>query len=298
MSAGDDEGVDVRGGELLQEPRHVVVDPVAREAPVGEEGVVVGEAADVDGDLDPLVEGGQPLGHGAAHRHAERRQARGVDVAAAEQPVDGPDRVVDHHSPQDPALPEHRLEGVELRGRAALAEAPVVDREDDVPLLDQGLRVGDRVQVGAAVDELLLADVVAPAVGVVEDDGWARAARSDRASEERGHGLEPVQVEHPRLEDVAAPLLLAALRGADRPLPVGQVAEQLVQAGAPRLRVAVRPAGRGRDRHRGRRRGREGRAEARPRRLQELPPLDLAHAALPGRPGVSQARATERNTAA
>ncbi len=210
---------------------------------------------------------------------------RAVHVAARQQPVEGADRVVDHHSPEHLALPEHRLEGVELRGVAALAEAPVVDAQGDVALVGERLRVRHGLQVRPARDELLLPDVVAAAVRVVEDDGRRRAARAPRPGQVRGHGLEAVEVEDPRLEHVAVLLLLSALRRGDRPTPVREVAQHLVEPRPASRRVAVRTAGRRGDRQLGAGRprpGREGRPQTRPRRLQEIPPHELAHGRPPG----------------
>ena len=127
VGARSDERIDLRRREMLEQARHVVVDAVAGEPFLRDERVEVGEAADVDRDLHPLVERRQPPGHRAAHRHAERADARGIDVRPRDQPVHRPQAVVDHHAPQHLTFPQHRLEHVGLGRVAALAEHPVID---------------------------------------------------------------------------------------------------------------------------------------------------------------------------
>ena len=156
-----------------------------------------------------------------------------IHVGPIDQEVERPQAVVDHHAPEHLALPQHGLERVFFRRVAALAEDPVVDAERDVAAVGQRLRVRRRLQVAAAVDELLLADRVAAAVRVVEEHGRRAARRVARPRDERRHRLDAVQVEDPALEDVAVPLLLADLVLADGPMPVRQLAEQPVQLAAP-----------------------------------------------------------------
>ena len=135
-----------------------------------------------------------------------------------DQPVERAQAVVDHHSPQHPALPEHGLEHVELAGVAALAEHPVVDAEDGVAEIGQRLRVRHRLQIGAALEKLLLADGVAAAVRVVEDDAGVRPGALRRPRHVGRNGLDPVEIEVPRLEDDSRPrsasLALARRRSA------------------------------------------------------------------------------------
>jgi hypothetical protein len=77
---------------------------------------------------------------------------------------------------------------------AALAEDPVVDAERDVSPIGQRLGVRLGLQVTSSLDELLLADRVAPAVGVVEQHGRRFPAARPRTRDVSRHGLETVQV--------------------------------------------------------------------------------------------------------
>ena len=159
----------------------------------------------------------------------ERPDALRVHVGPLQQHVQGAEAVVDHHAPQDLASPEHQLEHVQLGRVAALAEDPVVDRERDEAEIGQLLRVRLRLQVAAALDELLLADRVAAAVRVVEEHGWKPARRATRAGDVGRHRLDAVEIEHPGLEDVAVVLGLRRLAPGHRARPVRQVSEQCVQ---------------------------------------------------------------------
>ena len=102
----------------------------------------------------------------------------------------------------------------------------------DVAEVGQDLGVRHRLQVAAALDELLLADRVAAAVRVIEDDGRRPPGQAPRPRQVGRDGLDPVEVEVPRFEDVAVALFLAALLAADGPLAIGKVAEQRVELAA------------------------------------------------------------------
>ena len=112
---------------------------------------------------------------------------------------------------------------------AALAEDPVVDRERDVSEVGQLLGVRHRLQVASPVDELQLADLVTAAVRVVEEHGRQPGARAFRSREVRRHVLDSVEIEVPRLEQVAVAFLLAPLFSADRPAAGGQFTEQRIE---------------------------------------------------------------------
>src|SRR4051812_28116684 len=67
---------------------------------------------------------------------------------------------------------------------------------------------------------------------MVEEDRRQAAARPTWTREIRRHVLDPVQIEIPRLEDVAVLLALVALLGADRTIARRQLAEERVQLAA------------------------------------------------------------------
>jgi hypothetical protein len=154
-----------------------------------------------------------------------------------DEPVESAQAVVDHHSPQHVALPEHGLEGIQLARVAALAEDPVVDAEGHVALGRQCLRIRLGLQVASSLDELPLADVVATAVGVVEEDGGRAADELCGAGQVRRHGLEAIQVELPGLEHIAVGVAFVALLRRDRALAVRKIAEQRIKQGPATLGV-------------------------------------------------------------
>ena len=92
-----------------------------------------------------------------------------IDVGPLDEEVERAQAVVDHHSPQHLTLPQHGLERVGFGRVAALAEDPVVDGERDVAETGEFLRVRDRLQIAATVNEFQLADLVAAAMRVVEE---------------------------------------------------------------------------------------------------------------------------------
>ena len=114
---------------------------------------------------------------------------------------------------------------------ASLAEDPVVDGQRDIAEVRQHLRVGRWLQVAPAVDEFLLADLVAAAVGVVEEHGRRAAGDLAWSRQVRRNGFDAVEVELPRFEDVPVTLGFAQLASADGPVTVGQVAHQRVELG-------------------------------------------------------------------
>ena len=234
VRARRDELVDLRGREVVHQVGHVVVDAVPRQALVLDQRVEVREAVDVDADLHALVERREIPRRGRAHRHAERGQSRRIDVGTLQEHVHGAQAVVDHHPPEDLALQQHRLEHVEFGGVAALAEDPGVDADGDVAEVGQRLGVRRRLQVAAALDELRLADLVAAAVRVAEDDAGRAAGEALRAGDVARDRLDAVQVVAPGLEDVAVALDFPELLARHRARAVGQPSEQAVQLGPAR----------------------------------------------------------------
>ena len=71
---------------------------------------------------------------------------------------------------------------------------------------------------------------------MIEEHGRGPASQSSRSCQIRWDVLDAVEVEVPGFEDVTVALFLGALFSANRPLPIGQVAEQRVELSAPGLR--------------------------------------------------------------
>ncbi len=159
-----------------------------------------------------------------------------IDVGAGDEPVHRAQAVVDHHAPEHLALPQHGLEHVAFGGVAALAEDPVVDGQGDVAEVGQDFRVRHRLQVAAALDQFLLADRVAAAVRVVEEHGRSPPGQRARPRDIRRHRFDAVEIQRPRLEDVAVPFVFSRSWPADRPLSIRQVAHQRVELGPPTVR--------------------------------------------------------------
>ncbi len=99
MRPGSDQRINLRGGEMLQQSGDEVVDAVTLQIVRFDEGLVVGEAADIDAHFEAQIEGRRPPGLSTAHGHPERPDARRVHLRSGEQVVEAAQGVVDHHAP-------------------------------------------------------------------------------------------------------------------------------------------------------------------------------------------------------
>jgi hypothetical protein len=125
-----------------------------------------------------------------------------------------------------------------------LAENPRVDAERNVAHLCQLFRIRLWLQIAAPLDELLLADLVAATVRVVEYDTGNASAERARPGEVGGHRLDSIQIEVPGFENVSVTLFLVPFLSADRTLPVRKITQQAVQFAPACIRIAGGPAGR------------------------------------------------------
>jgi hypothetical protein len=118
------------------------------------------------------------------------------------------------------------LKSLALAASAAFAEAPGVDAERSAAQPRQFDRVGRRLQRGAAIEQLALAEDIVAAVGMVVEDGGegAAARRAHKIGRDR---FDPIEVEQQRLQDITVPFDLAELLDSDRATAVGQIAEQV-----------------------------------------------------------------------
>ena len=187
---------------MLEQSRHEVVDAVPFQRTVRDERLEVREAADIDADLDPRIEGRQPPRHGAAHRQPERADARGIDVRAALQIIERAQAVEDHHSPHDLTRPEHLAKDFSLAAASALAESPGVDAERGVAQLGQRVSVGWSLQHLPPSQQLVFPQDVVAAVRVVVEDDRQGPLPILRSHEIRRDWLDAVEVQHQRLQDV------------------------------------------------------------------------------------------------
>ena len=167
----------------------------------------------------------------------------GSTSSSRHQVVDRADAVVHHHPPHHLAVPEHPLEYGVLRQPAPLAEGPSVDAQRAVAHARQHIGVGRVVQGLASVQQLVLAQLVVAAVGVVVQDVWDSPPCVKGTREIGRHVLLAVQIEHQPLEHIAGASLLVDQPGRDGAVPVGQVPHEVVELLSACFLVHGQPSG-------------------------------------------------------
>ena len=194
------------------------------------------QAGDARGRGDALVERREPPGARAAHAHAGRADAAGVDVRPRGEIVERDQVVAHHHRPQAGALPEKRLGEAGLlvasrlagsAGPASLtrAERPRVDGEDGVAAARE--RHGRRLAHRPGLEQLLEPDRVVAPVRVVPGDRRPGSGAVARQQDDGGDLYARAVVEQEVLAQVRR---FAVARDGDR-----------AHAGGARGRTAEKP---------------------------------------------------------
>ena len=237
VGARGDQRVDLRTGEVFEQGRDEIEDAVFVDIVRFDQALKIGQATNVDATLDAGIEGGDPPGHRAAHRQADRAKTIGVDIVAAAQIIDGPERIVNHHAPHDLAIPQKLLENGRFRAAPAFAEGPGVDAKDVVSEAGEFDAVGWLLQERLIFDEFEFAGLVLAAVVVVIEDSWAFAFGAGRADEEAGDVLESVEIEEPFFDDHGVALFLANFPGVGGPIARREIAKKLIKLLSSRVGV-------------------------------------------------------------
>ena len=111
------------GVEVPQQPVDEVVDTVLPQLAVRDQVLIPRETRDRDHGRDPLVDGGQPPGARAPHRHSGGSDARAVDLRPRQQVIESYLVVPHEHAPQGAAEPQVELEQALLLLAAGLERA-------------------------------------------------------------------------------------------------------------------------------------------------------------------------------
>ena len=197
---------------MLQQRRHVVVDPMPAQPIRLDHLFKIRQAAHIHANFYPRLQCRQPPRLRRAHGHAQNAQALRIHFPPLRQVIERAELVEHHHSVEHSSLPKHLLERVFFSRSPnlfvlALAKAPAINRQRHHPFLRAHGRV--RRSYTYAFEQHLFAQVIHSTMPMDVQQPRRALLSLVRNQQKRGNRLHPVQIQHQPLQRVALMLFAA-----------------------------------------------------------------------------------------